>query len=246
MNAEELFESHYHIAKQTILRMFNNPKGICDQHRIEMDDLYQIARIGLWQAAQKYKSDQGTKFTTFAISNIRFYIKERLNRETSMIKYNPKLKLKANERYGIMSIDDKYSDDGENTYHDIIASNVDIEADVMNGLSVENILSRLTEKQRRVVELKIKDLNRKQISKLLNTSGEDVRTKLLRAKNRLEGLERDGTIKKSTSEGRKVHIDGKVFERIIDASKELNITSSTIVCRLKSNSNRFKEWYYVN
>jgi RNA polymerase sigma factor (sigma-70 family) len=250
MNAEELFETHYHIAKQTILRMFNNPKGICDQHRIEMDDLYQIARIGLWQAAQKYKPDQGTKFTTFAINNIRFYVKERLNRETSMIKYSPNRKYEANERYGILSIDAKQSDEGDNTYHDIIASNVDIETDIMNELSKDYILSRLTEKQRKVVELKIKGLNRKQISAKLNTSGEDVRSKLIRAKTRLEGLGyASNTVTRKSidkSKGRKVSIEGKIYNRIMDACDELGISQSTVSCRLKTESDKFREWHYID
>jgi RNA polymerase sigma factor (sigma-70 family) len=248
MTPDELFNNHSRLSKAMIHKLFPDPWGVARKNRIEIDDLYQYAATGLWKACLSYQPEKGVKFTSHAFANIRFHVLERLRRETSLIRYSINKDYEDNEKYGIVSIDCEIREDSSNhnTYHDIIASNEDVESNVIDNINKEYTLSHLTAKQRIVVELKLKGLGRNQISKLLNTSGEDVRAKLNRAKHTLESLKRGDTVTKSRSEGRKVRIDGKVFERIIDASKELNVKSCTIVSRLKSDSSRFREWQYID
>jgi group I intron endonuclease len=45
---------------------------------------------------------------------------------------------------------------------------------------------------------------------------------------------------------KKVSIEGKIYECIVDAVNELNVKRNTICYRLNSISERFKNWYYVN
>lgn len=247
MNAEEYFNEYKHLSKVMIHKLFPDPWGVARKNRIEIDDLYQYAATGLWKACLTYQPEKGVKFSSHAFANIRFHVLERLRRETSLIRYSINKDYEDNEKYGIVSIDSEIREDStdHNTYHDVIPSNVEVENDAIGNLNISYALSQLTDKQREVIKLKIKGLGRNDISKLLNTTCEDVRTKINRAKHTLECLERGESVSKSRSEGRKVYIEGKVFERIKDASKELNVKSCTIVTRLKSNTDRFKEWYYI-
>jgi RNA polymerase sigma factor (sigma-70 family) len=247
MTPEEYFNEYSRLSKAMIHKMFSDPWGVARKNRIEIDDLYQYAATGLWKACLTYQPEKSAKFTSHAFANIRFHVLERLRRETSLIRYSINKDYDENEKHGIVSIDSEIREDSSdhNTYHDIIPSDVDVENSAVGNLNIEHTLSKLTNKQRKVVELKIKGLGRNDISRILNTSGEDVRSKILRAKDRLEKLERGETVSKNRREGRKVSIDGMVFERIADACKDLNLNSNTVVSRLRSNSDRFKEWYYI-
>jgi RNA polymerase sigma factor (sigma-70 family) len=183
---EELFESHYHIAKETIFKMFNNPKGVCNQHRIQMDDLLQIARLGLWQASLKYSPDKGTKFMSFAISNIRWTVMETLNRKLSIIKYN--CNNMPDQKYGIISIDAEHSEDsdGNNTYHDIISSDVNVQENAFGNIGGDNILSRLGDKQKEIIKLKVKGLSSGDIGRMWGMTAANVRHHANKAKKQLE------------------------------------------------------------
>jgi RNA polymerase sigma factor (sigma-70 family) len=188
MTSDELFESHYHIAKETIFKMFNNPKGICQQHRIEMSDLFQYAATGLWKACLTYEENKGTKFMTHAINHIRWHVKERLTRETSMIRYSINHEYDPSEIYGIMSIDEKHSkdSDGDNTYHDIIASDVNVEENVMDDILSEYICSQLGSKQLEIIKLKEKGLSSGDIGRLWGMTAANVRHHANKAKLQLE------------------------------------------------------------
>jgi RNA polymerase sigma factor (sigma-70 family) len=226
--------------------MFPNPYGIARKHRIEIEDLFQYAACGLWKGILSYKSNRG-QIKTHLINNIRWHVNERLNRETSMIKYNPNRKC---DKYRLISMDVEINDTAKdhNTYHDIVASDVDVELHAISDIKVENILSEFNDKDRKVIELRIKDLSPTQIAKIMNTSPSNIRMKIYKIKSLL-GSSYDYNYKSkqgSKNKGRKVYIEGKVYDYIKDASEELNIKQNTICDRLKSKSDRFKEWYYVS
>jgi group I intron endonuclease len=45
---------------------------------------------------------------------------------------------------------------------------------------------------------------------------------------------------------RKVSIKGKIYECIMDAAKEFKMRHNTVFYRINSNSERFKDWFYIN
>jgi DNA-binding NarL/FixJ family response regulator len=77
------------------------------------------------------------------------------------------------------------SDNEFSSYHDVIPSDIDIEKDAFGNLGKEYILSQLTDKQRRVVELKAKGLNSGDISRMLNMTAANAREHLNKSKKRL-------------------------------------------------------------
>jgi RNA polymerase sigma factor (sigma-70 family) len=184
---EELYNQYQHIAKETLFRMFPDIKGICRKHRIEFDDLLQYARTGLWKGCLSYQPNK-SKFITHAINNIRWHVVERLRRETSMIKYNCNQDYDTSEIYGIVSMDVEINDSDNNhyTYHDVVADEtIGTLENAIGDIEGDYILSRLTDKQRKVVELKIKGLNSNEIGRLLNMTGANARAHFNMSKNRL-------------------------------------------------------------
>jgi RNA polymerase sigma factor (sigma-70 family) len=187
MSPEDYFYKYQHIAKETVYKIFNNPKGICDQHRIEMADLFQYAATGLWKACITYDETKGTKFLTHAINHVKWHVNERLKRETSIIRYAINRDYEPNEIYGIMSIDAEHSDDseGKNTYHDIIPSDYDLLENVIGGIEGEQLFSQLTEKQKKIVRLLEKGLSSGEIGKMWGTTPQNVRAYIYNARKRL-------------------------------------------------------------
>jgi RNA polymerase sigma factor (sigma-70 family) len=187
MTPEDYFYKYQHIAKETLYRMFPDVKGVARVNRIEVSDLKQIAAIGLWKACISYQPDKGTKFMTHAINHIKWHVTERLKRETSMIKYDSN-KFDQIEQYGIMSIDAEHSEDsdGQNTYHDILASDYNLESNVMSNSEYVHILSQLNDRQREIVKLIEKGLNTNDIARLWDMTGSNVRHHYQKAKKLLE------------------------------------------------------------
>lgn len=186
MNAEELYHSHEDIAEITVYRMFQSPKRVARQHGIELDDLFQYARTGLWKGCLSYCEDKG-KFKTHAINNIRWHILERLRRETDMIKYDINKKFTTDEKYKVISIDKNLKDNEEyDTYHDIVGSDINVENDVMDNLNGLEILNKLDNVQKEIVYLmEVKEMQLKDIGKMWNMTGENVRRILNKSKRRL-------------------------------------------------------------
>jgi RNA polymerase sigma factor (sigma-70 family) len=189
---EEMFNEYMYLGKVTIFKMFPDPYGICKQHKIDIADLKQYAYESIWKACLNYNPNKGTNIKTHLINNIRWFIHERLKRETTLIKYDSN-KFNTIEKFGLLSMDVEITDDSydHNTYHDVIASDTNVETDAIGNLGGDYVLSKLNDKQRKVVEMKTKGLNSNEIGKLLNMTGANVRahfknSKLKLAKYQLE------------------------------------------------------------
>lgn len=247
-NPNQIFETYKYLSEATIYKMFPNPIGIAQKHRIELSDLLQYAACGLWKGCLSYNPNKGTHVTTHLINNIRWHVNERLNRETSMIKYNPNSPF---DPYILISMDAEINDTEKdhNTYHDVIASDdIDVLENVIGDIEVKHILSQFNDKDRKVIELKIKDKTPNEISKITGTSASNVRMKLCKIKSQLCNLN-DSDFKSkqgSKNKTRKVCIEGKIFDGIDVASKELCIKYKTLWSRINSNSDRYEKWHYVS
>jgi transcriptional regulator len=143
------------------------------------------------------------------------------------------------------------SDKSKHTYHDVCAdTNTNVELDAIGEVMSDHIWNKLTDQQKEIIELLNKGITCNQIAEMWNMTGANVRFKLKTLRIRLEKLGIYKPINNETvinrSLGRKVSIEGKVYKSITEASKELNIKDNTINGRLKSISDKFKEWQYVN
>jgi RNA polymerase sigma factor (sigma-70 family) len=186
MNPEELFLKHKHIARETLFRMYPDPKGIARKYNIEFADLLQYSLEGLWKAALKYDSSK-CKFTTYAINYIKWNLVEKLNRECSLFKINPN-NHDWDNMYEIISMDTEMTDiDGRKfTQHDILPSDVDVEIDAISDLSKDYILHNLNDKQKEILKLQEQGMSYKQIGDMWNCTGANVKAKIYNARKQLK------------------------------------------------------------
>jgi RNA polymerase sigma factor (sigma-70 family) len=186
MSPYDIFDEYQHLAKVTILRMFPDPKGICRQHKIEMSDLQQYALEGLWKGCLSFVPNK-SQIKTHLINNVRWFVAMKLKREVSLIKYDSN-KYNSIDKFGLVSMDGELNQNSDNefsSYHDVIPSDINVEIDALSDIEQNYILSKLTDKQRRVVELKAKGLNSGDISRTLNMTAANAREHLNKAKLRL-------------------------------------------------------------
>ena len=249
MTPKDYFNSYQYLAEKTIYKIFPEPYGVCKQHRIELSDLMQMAAEGLWKGCLSYKSEKGTNITTHLINNIRWNICEKLKRE-GFIKYNYN-KYDSIEKFRLLSIDAEIKNENgtlPDTYHEIIPDEtINIENDVLGELSVEHILTKLTDKQKELVKLKLKGLNSNDIGKIYKTTSSNIRWHLKNLQRDIKSINSTGEPfqkQDNRKKGRKVYIEGKLFDRLKDAQKEINLCHNAIIRRLRSD--KFKEWYYVS
>jgi RNA polymerase sigma factor (sigma-70 family) len=186
MNPYDIFDEYQHLAKVTILRMFPDPKGICRQHRIEMSDLQQYALEGLWKGCLSFNPNKA-QIKTHLINNVRWFVSMKLKREVSLIKYDSN-KYNSIDKFGLVSMDGELNQNSDNefsSYHDVIPSDINVEIDALSDIEQNYILSKLTDKQRKVVELKANGLNSGDISRMLNMTAANAREHLNKSKKRL-------------------------------------------------------------
>lgn len=184
---EEYFNTYQHLAKETLYKMFPNPKGVARQHGIEFEDLLQMSSLGLWKGCLSFNPSK-SQIKTHLINNCRWYICERLKRETSLIKYDSN-KFNEIQKFGLMSIDAEVMESQYNVpklYHDIIPSDTDVQQDAMGNLTSDYIWSKLNDKQKEVIKLKEKGLSFREIGLMWGTSGQNVQHHFKKARIQLQ------------------------------------------------------------
>jgi RNA polymerase sigma factor (sigma-70 family) len=183
MNPEELYFKYEYLATKTLYHMFNNPRNIAKKHKLDFEDLLQYARTGVWLAVTKYNPEKNCKFSSYAISYVRWHVQERLTRECCIFKINAN-KHDWNNMYSVISMDDK--GDETHSFHEMIPSDIDVEENVMGDIGEEIILKQLTDKQKEIIRMKEKGMSYRDIGKCMNCTGENVRYFFKQAQKRLE------------------------------------------------------------
>jgi RNA polymerase sigma factor (sigma-70 family) len=181
LTPEELFEKHKHYAERTLYRMYYNPKGIAQQHRVEFSDLLQFAYMGLWKACLSYDSTKG-KFMTHAIMNIKWNVNNGLTRHCQIIRYAINRKIENKDKFRLMSADEKVGNDGEgHVYHDIMPSEYecDFADEIVRKLDSKEFIKALysvaSDKEREIIDYKLKGLSSPKIGEAMNLTGSRVR-----------------------------------------------------------------------
>lgn len=183
MNAEELYFKYEYVAKETLFRMYKHPKSIAKKHRLEFDDLLQYAKTAVWIAATKYNPEKKCKFSSFAISYVRWHVTEKINRECCLFKVNSN-KHDWSNMYEVVSMDDK--GDETHSLHELVGSETDVETNAIGNLGEKVLLSKLTDRQIHIIKMQEKGMSLRQIGKELGMTGENVRYYLKKAKKQLE------------------------------------------------------------
>ena len=183
---EELYYEYEHYAKETLYQMYENPKNIAKSYRIELEDMLQFAKIGLFKACLNYDPLKA-KFSTHAINSIKFAVKTSLNRETRIFKYNMNKAATERDKYELLSCDENIrSAEGDLTLHDLIGNGYNLEADAESREYARYIEENVEPEIFEMIKMKSKNISLSQIGKKFGLSGERIRQKIVSARKQLE------------------------------------------------------------
>lgn len=185
MRAEELFEKYQHLAPATLYKVFYNPKSIAYKKGLDEEDLLQYCYIGLWKACREYNPSKNVKFNTFAINNIRWNLMSSLKQEGSFDKaYKQTRKLSDEENTAKFLYLDSDVGEGEdvNTFHDVCASDANVEKEVEENFLLKGVSEHLTHRQKQALEMRLENYTLEEIGEKFNISREAIRLDLVKAK----------------------------------------------------------------
>lgn len=137
--------------------------GLSDK---DFDDFYSLANEVFVDVLKRYDESEQS-FDTFLYCCLCNKIKTEITRRN-------RERRKA-DRMSV-PIDTPIGDDGKSTLGDMIASNIDIEKEVLDGVSdvedeiIERYLASLSKIQRRIIEMKMQNIGVIRIKKMLNLS----------------------------------------------------------------------------
>lgn len=178
MSPEELFEKNKVLAEATVFKMFNNPRKVAKDKRMELNDLYQYAYMGLWVACNNWDESKA-KFNTHAINNIKWSIMRGLDNDDNYKRCKYKPNSKEND-VKMEYLDNAPKEDGI-TYHEILPDKTDIFSDAHSNIVAPKLLEGITPKQKEAVLLKAQGYNCQEIGKMLGMSRENARQLIARA-----------------------------------------------------------------
>jgi RNA polymerase sigma factor (sigma-70 family) len=181
MNAEELFEDHVHLAKVTVHRMFANPVKFAESKHLEIEDLYQYARLGLWDACKTWQDKPIGSFKGYAIRNMRWSIGKFIPREQlnqSYYRYYQK-KDDRNKSISLISMSHQpFGEEDDSTLYEVIANNDEsVESQVVSELENNELFNILKPHEKEMVQMKLKGMIEKEIATYYGVSRQCINMK---------------------------------------------------------------------
>ncbi len=159
------------------------------------EDLYQTGCIGLIMAIDRFDETKNFKFSTFAARYIDGYILTHMNSEGVIKPYRNNLgDRKGYLRKIVVPIDSPIfntTNDEELTWFDVSASTDDVIDAAVGQVRYEQFLSRLTKKQRVLIELLVAHKYRTEAAKEIGISKRKVYEMLARIRKKAEKFRKE-------------------------------------------------------
>jgi RNA polymerase sigma factor (sigma-70 family) len=187
MNPNELFEEYYHLAEATVLKLFKNPQYLAKQKGLELEDLHQYAREGLWESALKFDSVKGNRsFQNFAITNIRWTLIKKIRKDCKKFTFrgtglNPK-EIESKTNFISFDSPSPVGNEEGSTYHELIAGDYNLEGEAIGNLLEDAIPPRTLQ----FLKLKMQGKTLNEIGKQFGISREAVRIDIKKFSHKLK------------------------------------------------------------
>lgn len=165
-NPEEIYKKYEHLAENTVHKLFQSPSGYAQSLHMELEDLYQFSKIGLWKGIQTFHTTTHNRtLKSFLIANMRWAVHNGIWRATVQDRiYKSKDTSEENMATVIsMSNSPQYDDENTNTFYDFVAvDNINTfdsteeypENMVVNKFAIEDIMNVLNENEKELVRLR--------------------------------------------------------------------------------------------
>lgn len=143
---------------QCFQTVFGSVKRMNEVHSLELEDFLQIGRTSVFEAIKKFIPGKGKAFSSFAY----MVIKQKF---VECIKF-----LEAAKRDQRNEFREIETEEGLNIL-DLMPSYINIEKYVIKKITLENLLKKLTKRQRQIVDLFLQDYNFDEIAEILGSKG---------------------------------------------------------------------------
>ena len=170
---EDAINSLYQKYKPIIVKKSKNAIMYATHHGIDINDIMQEAYIGLDEAIRNFSQNEKATFYTFALLCIDRKISNYLRKTTGS---------KGKILNDAITIDDtleKVLGDGYDVEYSLIDKDVDNEL-------INTVKNFLTDFERRVFDLKIKDYSFEEIAKILNKDVKSIYNTFQRIKSKIK------------------------------------------------------------
>lgn len=155
MTTDELLTEKEYIIRR-VLHIHFRVHHICEKYRIEMDDLMQVGRIGLWEASEKFRpKENGLSFDTYAHRIINYKLLEYLRylrRPIRQVDYGLSLHVEIAE--GV-------------EWLDAISSHENIEVRILDRLYFETMISSFNSHEKSIFQQRMAGYSYAEIEKTL-------------------------------------------------------------------------------
>lgn len=180
---KELYEKYEYLVPITVGKNFPN-NSYRDSHMLDLDDIYQFGRIGLYEACQRYDANKGKSFRNFAIDSIIWKIKNEAK------KYSLRsINTYSNELIDSVSLNVAVTDNfGEECYlQDTIEDEVDEIEKALIKNSLKSIKNKLPNNLYKILVMRMNKYTYEEIAEELGVTRQNVQ--------RLVNMNKDKVIK---------------------------------------------------
>lgn len=186
-----LYNKYQHLVKNTLYRLLGQPHQVALSNRLEIQDLIQYGNMGLWRACTTYDKKQSS-FESHAINHIRWSIMNGLNR-SGLIKYDVNNMPSDDNKFDLISFDSPITNNSDDdlNYYDITPDSYDINKDTYNRLLLNEILPKLSERERKIVVLKSQDKTDREIAEQFGVTPQAINKTIKNIQKRFQNIKEE-------------------------------------------------------
>ncbi|MGG0219245.1 sigma-70 family RNA polymerase sigma factor [Bacillus mycoides] len=171
MTPEELFEEKQHLVHAAITQHFGSyarASKLAKSNNMELDDIFQVARMLLWELCVKYDPKRDSTFNAYVMKFMKWRMSNELHTKGKIIKVNTRVSSKERQNMSFHSIDIQIEDDEKDGFFAV--SPVNVEEEVMLSVEYEEALSKLTPQEKVIVVKKSQGYKDDEIGEVLGKS----------------------------------------------------------------------------
>ncbi|PEQ08058.1 sigma-70 family RNA polymerase sigma factor [Bacillus toyonensis] len=175
MTPEELFEEKQHLVHAAITQHFGSyaqASKLAKSNNMELDDLFQVARMLLWELCVKYNPKREATFNVYVMKFMKWRMSNELHIKGKVIRVGTNVTSEERKNLTFHSIDIQIEDDTKDDYFAV--SPVNVEEEVMLSVEYTEALSKLTPQEKVIVVKKSQGYKDDEIGEELGKSRQTI------------------------------------------------------------------------
>lgn len=152
MTPEKLFEEKQYLVFAAIKQQFGSysiAKKVAENNNMEFDDLVQVGNVYLWELCVKCDYERLATFNAYVMKGLRWRLRDEVHRKGTPFKVSQKVSVEERNQIQIQSID--LHQNGEVVHEFYAIADIDVEAEVVNQVELEGVMSVLNKKEKAII-----------------------------------------------------------------------------------------------